>query len=995
MTTSTPSPEMPQQPNQTKKKSGGAFVPTLVVLAALLFVIVIFAQFFTEMQWFQQVKAARVFWTQYGAAIGIGLIGAVITAVVVGISIRIGLGAKPAGNVVRLETTGEQYRRFVYDNRWLTYGVVPAAVGLLFGAGIGSDWRLFLMLINGSSFGMKDPEYGLDVSFFVFLLPVLHTLLSFLLMLLVLSALFSAIGYWVTGSISAANGKFQVAKKVKRHAAILLTIGALLMAVRYWLRRYDLLLGNNQRFSGASYTDINASKPGLTILAIAVALVALLFIYAAVRQQFKPAIVGIAASLATALLVSFIYPALIQNFKVKPNAAELESTYIQRNIDATLSAYGLEDVEIQPYQARTDVEPGQLRKDSETAAQIRLLDPNIVDPSFNQLQQNRQYYQFKKPLTVDRYTIDDQLRDTVIAVRELNLDGLDNERRSWVNDHTVYTHGFGVAAAYGNTMNNRGDPAFWEAGIPSVGELGEYEPRVYFGQQSPEYSIVGAPKGSEEWELDYPDDEAPNGQVNTTYTGNGGPSISNAFQKLMYAVKFRSTDIFFSDRVTKESQILFDRDPHERVRKVAPYLTLDSKAVPAVVDMDGDPQTRKDLVWIIDAYTTSNSYPYSARETLEEATADSRSKGMLQAPEEVNYIRNSVKAVVNAYDGSVTLYQWDDKDPILHAWSKIFPGQITPLSEMPGDLIAHVRYPEDLFKVQRQLLARYHVTDAKAFYYGGDFWRVPLEPTQEASATTPKQPPYYLTLKMPGQDEASFSLTTSYIPGGNTNRNVMTGFLAADGNAGNEKGKIADTYGKLRLLELPRDLTVPGPGQAENTMLTNPKVSTDLNLLRQGGTQTLEGNLLSLPIGDGLLYVQPIYVQASKGTQYPTLQYVLTLFGDKVGFAPTLDESLDQVFGGDSGVSAGDVGVAGDKEAPIGDNAASPAPDKKDTPAPAPTGPAADRLNAALQEAKKAIQDSDAAMKNGDWAAYGKAQEALDKAIEKAVAAQQELDAKN
>ncbi|MDO5025524.1 MAG: UPF0182 family protein [Trueperella sp.] len=999
MTTSTPAPEKPQQPGAAKPKMGGAFIPTLAVLAALLLAIVIFAGFYTELQWFKQVEAARVFWTQYGATIGIGLIGVVLTAVVVAVSLRIALGAKPAGNVVRLETPAEQYRSFIYERRWLTYGVVPLVTGLLFGSSLGGNWRSFLLLINGSSFGVKDPEYGLDVSFFVFLLPVLHVILSFLLMLLVLSALFSAIGYWVTEGISAHGGKFRVAKKVKRHAAILLAIGALLMAVQYWLRRYDLLLGNNQRFSGASYTDINASKPGLTILAIAVALVALLFIYAAIRQQFKPALVGIAASVATALLVSFIYPALVQNFKVKPNAAELESTFIQRNIDATLAAYGLEDVEIQSYQARTDVEPGQLRKDSETAAQIRLLDPNIVDPSFNQLQQNRQYYQFKKPLTVDRYTIDDQLRDTVIAVRELNLDGLDNERRSWVNDHTVYTHGFGVAAAYGNTMNTRGDPAFWEAGIPSVGELGDYEPRVYFGQQSPEYSIVGAPEGSEEWELDYPDDEAPNGQVNTTYKGDGGPAIANAFEKLMYAVKFRSTDIFFSDRVTNESQILFDRDPHERVRKVAPYLTLDAKAVPAVVDMDGNPDTRKDLVWIIDAYTTSNNYPYSARETLEDATADSLTRGMMQAPEEVNYIRNSVKAVVNAYDGSVTLYQWDDEDPILQAWSQIFSGQITPLSEMPGDLIAHVRYPEDLFKVQRQLLARYHVTDAKSFYYGGDFWRVPLEPTQEASPTTPKQPPYYLTLKMPGQDEASFSLTTSYIPGGNTNRNVMTGFLAADGNAGNEKGKIADTYGKLRLLELPRDLTVPGPGQAENTMLTNPKVSTDLNLLRQGGTQTLEGNLLSLPIGDGLLYVQPIYVQASKGTQYPTLQYVLTLFGDKVGFAPTLDESLDQVFGGDSGVSAGDVNVAGDKEAPItggkapGATAAPSAPQGDNTP-PAATGPAAARLDAALQAAKKAIQDSDAAMKNGDWAAYGKAQDALNKAIEQAVTAQQELDAK-
>lgn len=1005
------------------------------MLVVLIVALVVFAGFWTEMKWFEQVDAVRVFWTQYGWSIALGVIGFIIVAAVVAINLRIALGSRKTKgeNIAIVNSPAEKQANALRSRPWLTYGLIPAIVGLLFGASMSGNWRSILLLFNATSFGETDPEYGLDVSFYVFALPVLHILVSFLFTLLLLSFVTAAVVYWMTGHIETSENKFEVSKKAQRHAAILLAIGALVVAANYWLSRYDLLLSNNDRFAGASYTDINASKPGLTILSITVALIAVLFIYAAVRGKWRPAIVGIASAVAVALVVSWLYPTLVQSFRVTPNAAELESEYIQRNINATLKAYDMNEIDTTNYEATTDVAPGQLREDSETTAQIRLLDPNIVDPSFNQLEQYRQYYRFEEPLVVDRYTVDGELRDTVIGVRELNLDGLDNERRSWVNDHTVYTHGYGVAAAYGNTVTTKGDPAFWESEIPSSGGMGDYEPRIYFGQNSPDYSIVGAPEGTTPWELDYPTDtngEAsdPSGQVNTTYTGDGGPSVGNLFEKLMFSIKFQSSEMFFSDRVTSESQILYDRDPHERVSKVAPYLTLDSKAVPAVVDMDGDPDTPKRVVWIVDAYTTSNNYPYSARQTLEEATSDSLTQGGMlgPAPEQVNYIRNSVKAVVDAYDGSVTLYQWDEEDPIINAWKGIFPGQITPVSEMSGDLMAHVRYPEDLFKVQRELLSRYHVTNAQSFYSGGDFWQVPPEPTAGNSATTattagtPSQPPYYMTLKMPGQDTASFSITTSYIPGGNTNRNILNGFLAADGNAGNEAGTVADSYGQLRLLDLPRGTTIPGPGQAQNIMLTNPDVSRDLNLLDQRGTQVIQGNLLSLPVGGGMLYVQPVYVQASTGTQYPTLQYVLTLFGDQVGFAPTLDESLDQVFAGDSGVKAGDAGIAGQKEAivdggevnpdvaPSGDaptDAPSDTPSATDSPsatpsespsatsaAPPAAGTPQERLDTSLQEAQQAMTDSQTALDAGDWAAYGEAQDALQKAIEDAVAARQELD---
>ncbi len=1001
------------------KNSGisvGAFVPTLLVLGVLVLGVVAFADFWTELKWFEQLAAARVFWTQYGAGILFGAAGAVFSALVVSLSFRAALGKKvaklelkPADVANPPSKTEVQLAQYLNSGRRYLFYLIPIAVGGFFGANLGYDWRTFLLWWNGSSFGKTDPEFGNDVGFYVFTLPVLQELLAFFLGVIILSAVAGLVGYWLNGVQDYHKESKQLSLRARIHLAVVLAALALVVAGNLWLARYDLLLANRTRFSGASFTDVNANLPALTILTVSVLLVAVLLVVSALRGTWKPAVVGIVTTVVCGLVLTNLYPMLVQNFKVNPNAAELESEYIQRNIDATLAAYGLEDVEKTQYAARTDAQSGQLRQDSETAAQIRLLDPTVVSPSFNQLQQNRQYYQFTEKLSVDRYQIGEETRDTVIAVRELNLDGLDDSRRSWVNDHTVFTHGFGVAAAYGNTMTTKGDPAFWEAGIPSAGEMGEYESRVYFGQHSPSYSIVGAPAGSEPWELDYPDDKAPNGQMNTTFTGDGGPKITNTFEKLLFAIKFRSTELFFSDRVTDKSQILYDRDPHKRIAKVAPYLTLDSKALPAVVDMDANPDTPKELVWIVDGFTTSNHYPYSARSTLDTVTQDAvnRDANHLNGPEQINYIRNSVKAIVNAYDGKVTLYQWDQKDPIINAWKKVFPGQITELKEMPGDLIAHVRYPEDLFKVQRSLLARYHVTDAKSFYSGGDFWQIPREPTMQASANTPAQPAYYMTLQMPGQDKASFSITTSYIPGGNTNRNVMTGFLAADSNAGNEKGKIASSYGKLRLLETPRDLTVPGPGQAENTMLTNPDVSTALNLLRQGGTNVREGNLLSLPVGGGLLYVQPIYVQAASGTQYPTLQYVLALFGDQVGFAPTLTEALDQVFGGDSGVRAGDAAIVGDKNAPIQNGAGSvtkPDTGTQTTPDTAAdsaadsadsskgTGTAQERLTKALEDARSALSDSETARKDGNWAAYGTAQERLAKAIQAAITAQEELN---
>ncbi|MFC7406257.1 UPF0182 family protein [Georgenia alba] len=971
----------------------GAFVPTLVVLAVLVAVVMAMAQVWTEVRWYEQLGFTAVLLREWTARVLLFVIG----FLVMGGAIWLNLHLAYSKRQVYPPTTPEErnldrYRESIEPLRKLIMIGAPVVLGLFAGSSFSGMWRPVLVWLNQVPFGETDPEFGLDIGFFVFTLPVLRSVVSFLMTVVFLSAVAALITHYLYGGVSLAPRQQRVTTPARVHLSVLAAVFVLLIAVSYFLDRYSALVGQNDRFAGASYADINATLPAKLILAGIALIVVVLFVVTAVRGTWRLPAAGVALMIVSALVIGTAYPAMIQRFQVEPNAIEAESEYIDRNIQATLRAYGMEDIQMETYSATTEAEAGQLREDSQSTASIRLLDPNIVSPTFNQLQQSRQYYGFSEQLAVDRYAIDGESRDTVIAVRELNQDGLGADQRSWVNDHTVYTHGFGVVAAYGNQTAADGRPAFFQQGIPSTGALGEYEPRVYFGQNMPEYSIVGAPEGAEPWELDYPDDQAEDGYVPTTYSGDGGPSVGNFFEKLLYALRFGDLQILFSDRVTEVSQILYDRDPHNRVAKVAPYLTLDNRAYPAVVDTDDDPSTPKELVWIIDGYTTTNDYPYSARESLEAATEDSllaqegaptNAAAAGEIPEQVNYIRNSVKAVVNAYDGSVSLYEWDQEDPVLQTWQNIFPGHVRPMSEISGDLMSHLRYPEDLFKVQRTLLSRYHVTNPATFYSGSDEWNLPADPTSQGGEL---QPPYYLTMQMPGQDAATFSLTSSYIPGGQTDRNILTGFLAVDSETGNTAGRPRDEYGQLRLLELPSDITVPGPGQVQNNFDSHPQISSELNLLRQGDSNVLPGNLLTLPVGGGLLYVQPVYVQSTGGTSYPLLRRVLVSFGEEIGFAPTLDGALDAVFGGDSGAETGDSGEEDGQEQP-GDGGEEPSGSTE-----VPIA-AQQRLTEALAEAQEAMAASSEALASGDWAAYGEAQERLQSALEEALAAEEEIAA--
>jgi uncharacterized membrane protein (UPF0182 family) len=967
------------------------------VLAVVVLAVLILAQLWTEVMWFDQLGFSEVLWTQWLTRAALFVAAFLIMAGAVFASLAIGYRSRPVYAPSNQEQASlDAYREAVEPLRRVVLFAGPAVLGLFAGIAASQQWSTVQLWLNSTHVGEVDAQYGIDLSFYMFELPGMRFVVSFLMAVTVLAGIAGIATQYLYGGfrVGGSAGTPRVTKAARVQLSVTGAVLLVLVAANYWLDQYSILTQEGDRFAGASYTDVNAVIPSKQILAVVALLVAVMFVITAIRGTWKIPAIGVGVMVVGAVVIGGIYPAVVQRFQVNPNQQDAESEFIQRNIDATLAAYGLEDVETAPYDANVTAEPGALREYAETTASIRLLDPQEVSNSFRQLEQVRGFYSFPDTLSVDRYEIEGESRDTVIAVRELDLEGLDVQRRNWTNDTTVYTHGFGVVAAYGNTTTSTGAPEFWQGGIPSTGQMGEYEPRIYFGQSSPSYSIVGAPEG-QEWELDYPDDES-GGAVNTSFPTDevsAGPAIGSMWNKLLYSIKFGSEQILFSDRVTSESQILYDRDPTDRVQKVAPYLTLDGRVYPAVVDGR--------VKWIVDGYTTSDQYPYSASQALEEATVDSLTLTSntieAQQPATVNYIRNSVKATVDAYDGSVTLYAWDAQDPVLQSWSKVFDTSLEPVSEISADLMSHIRYPEDLFKVQRTLLGTYHVTDPGQFFSGNDAWRTPNDPT--AGDANVAQPPYYLTLEMPSQDSASFSLMSSYVPAGGNARDVLTGYLAVDAEAGSTAGEPAEGYGKIRLLELPRDSTVPGPNQMNNNFTSNPEVSNELNILGRGDSEVIRGNLLTLPVGGGLLYVQPVYVQASSGTQFPLLQRVLVAFGDEIGFASTLDEALDQVFGGDDGTAAGDAGneiEPPDASQGEGDGTEpEPSPSAEPTDgatAPATPGDAATRLSTALDAANQAIQDGQAALADGDFAAYGRAQEALQQALNDAVAADQELN---
>jgi uncharacterized membrane protein (UPF0182 family) len=960
------------------RRRRGPLGPTIAILIALGFLVSIGASLWTEVLWYDSVGFEGVFVTQLTTRILLFVLGFVLVAALVASSLVIGWHTRPIyAPVTPQQQNLDQYREAIEPLRKIAMFAIPGILGLLAGTGAAGQWKTLLLWRNGVPFGKRDPQFGLDISFFVFTLPWIRFLLGFLTMALIMALVAAAFTHYVYGGLQIQGRGERTTRAARTHLAVLLAALVLVRAASYWFDRYNLATKDSGLLTGIRYTDAHAVLPTKVILAVAALMTAGLFIASIWTRSWRLPIVGVGLLVVTSIVVGSIYPALVQRFQVRPSEKSLEKPYIERSIQATREAYGIAGVETKPYQATTQASPGQLRDDADTIPGIRLVDPIVVSPTFRQLQSVKSYYGFPDALDVDRYNINGKLSDTVIAVRELDLDGVPENQRNWINDHTVYTHGFGVVAAYGNQRGADGQPVFFEQNIPPVGPLSGFEPRVYFGEQSPEYSIVGAAAGSPPREFDYPD-SSPAGQKNNTYTGNGGVPLSSFPRKVAYALKYRELNFLLSNAVNAQSRLLDHREPKDRVERVAPWLTLDGNPYPAVVDGR--------IQWIVDGYTTSADYPYSKLQEIDSATSDSVTASSQAvrpiAQGQVNYIRNSVKATVDAFDGSVKLYSWDDQDPLLKAWSKAFDNTVRPMSEISADLMSHLRYPEDLFKVQRSLLARYHVTDADSFYGAGDFWRVPNDPAQEGTVV---QPPYYLTLAMPGQDKPAFSLTSTFMPAGD--REVLSGFLAVDADAGSTAGQRREGYGTLRMLELPRDTTVKGPGQVENDVNSSNQTSEAftltlnqfLNQSRQQGSRVTMGNLLTLPVGGGLLYVQPIYVRAAGASSYPLSRATVVAFGDKLAWSDTLDGALDGLFGGNSGATAGDSGTS--TPPPTGGGGTPTTPPTTPPPADAAA------LAKALADIQAAYDAGQQALREGDFTAYGEAQKRLDDAIQRAVAA--------
>ncbi|WP_163736399.1 UPF0182 family protein [Mycobacterium gallinarum] len=980
----------------------------LIAIAAVVVLILLFGtrliDTYVEWLWYGELGYRSVFTTQLFTRLVVFLIAAVLIGAIVFAGLALAYRTRP----VFVPTTGPndpvaRYRTAVMSRLRLVGIGVPAFIGVLAGIVAQSYWTRIQLFLHGGSFGITDPQFGMDLGFYAFDLPFYRLVLSFLFVATFLAFIANLVGHYLFGGIRLSGRSGALTRAARIQLITLVGVLMLLKAAAYWLDRYELLshTRSGKPFTGAGYTDINAVLPAkLILMAIAVICAAAVFSAIVLRDLRIPAI-GVVLLLLSSLVIGAGWPLVVEQFSVKPNAAQKESEYISRSIAATRQAYGLTDetVTYRDYSGDAQTTAQQVANDRATTSNIRLLDPTIVSPAFTQFQQGKNFYYFPDHLAMDRYTgRDGNLRDFVVAARELNPDRLIDNQRDWINRHTVYTHGNGFIASPANTVRgvandpnqNGGYPEFLASvvgangSVVSPGPAPLDQPRIYFGpviaNTAADYAIVGLNGGPREY--DY---ETNTETKNYTYTGTGGVRIGNWLARSVFAAKYTQGAFLLNRDIGENSKILFNRDPAKRVEAAAPWLTTDTTVYPAIVN--------KKMVWIVDGYTTLDNYPYSQLTTLSSATADSSEVAVnrLQVDKQVSYIRNSVKATVDAYDGTVTLYAQDESDPVLQAWMKVFPGTVKPRSEISPELQQHLRYPEDLFKVQRALLAKYHVDDPVTFFSTSDFWDVPLDPNPTASSY---QPPYYIVAKnlASNNNSASFQLTSAM------NR-FRRDFLAAYISASSDP----DTYGKLTVLTIPGQ--VNGPKLAFNAISTDTAVSQDLGVIGRDNQNRIRwGNLLTLPVAQGgLLYVAPVYASpgaSDAASSYPRLIRVAMMYNDKVGYGPTVRDALTELFGPGADATATGPAPTGpvNGQAP----AATPAPDGQ-PPAAQPPGdqrppeaqvPAAavppggpvqlsPAKAAALQDINAALEALQGAQTGGDFAEYGEALQRLDDAVKK------------
>ncbi|MBA3291300.1 MAG: UPF0182 family protein [Actinobacteria bacterium] len=923
------------------------------VVAAIALLLFSSTAFYTDVLWFREIGITSVLWTTISAQLVTGAVVGLFVGLVVYVNLVIAGRMASAYNLFRVEDTErpdpmDRYRMLLNPYvKWLRLAA-GIALGLLAGFGASSAWQTFTLYLNRVSFGQTDPQFGRDIGFYFFELPFFDLVLDWAWFAIVAALVVSLVAHYFHGSIQPEAGLSGISSGVMAHVSVLLGLLALVKAVQYYLGTFELNFSLRGTVTGASYTDINAQLPALRLLAIISIISAVLFIANIRFRRLSLPLAAVGIWVLTAVLAGAAWPAWVQRFSVEPQEASRERPFIERNIEATREGYGL-DVESRPIAGTDDLDTEAIEANETLLSNVRVWDPDVLQRVYNQLQAITPFYSFPD-VDIDRYEVDGEIRQVLLSGRELSVEDL-TEGRSWQNEHLIYTHGYGVVASLANESTVSGQPSFLVSELPGsvtrdAPDFELDEPGIYYGEnyEDSEYSIVN----TEQAEIDY-QGEGEEATVRSNYEGEGGIEMGGFLRKLAFAVRERDFNMVLSDDIRPDSRIMLYKDVRDRVRRAAPFLALDDD--PYITAVDGG------LKWILDGYTTSNFYPYSQRTDLGEIV-QSTENGSLQV--EANYVRNSVKVVVDAYDGTMDFHIVDDDDPLMEAWRKTFPDLFD--AEAPSEeLEEHFRYPEDLLLVQSELYLRYHVSDTLTFYSGNDEWAIArTSSTSEESVT-----PTYLLISLPGESGEEFVLTRPFTPRG---RNNMNAILVARSDPEN--------YGELLTLDFPSNSVVEGPAQINNLINQNEEISQQITLLSDRGSNIIFGSLVNLPIGDSILYVQPLFIEAAsttgvEGGGIPELQTVILVYGNEVVQGDSFDEALAELF---------DLDAPEEEEAPPPEDGEDPGAEEE----PADPGAPADDLQGIVDEAGRVYAEAQEALSDGDFETYGRLIEELGQLLEQA-----------
>ncbi|QNO15605.1 UPF0182 family protein [Alkalicella caledoniensis] len=884
---------------------------TLIVLAVsvvLLFVVFsILTSYYTDYLWYQSMEATEVFLKPFLAELlikGVLLIAG-FTFIVVNILPMISILEIPA---IRIVQNGEEQSQqsFKFSKK---HGIILSLVlGLIWVGALPSIWDKVYLWLNSSTTGVVDPIFGWDESFYLFTYPLLSTISGSFITLLILTALPLAAGYFMLMNSNLYHKKAQAMKYAKTQGAIFLALFFVWFALTRYLGMASLLLSEGSRFYGAGYTDVHARLPLIRIQQV-IALILAIVSLVNIRYKQLKLTAGTAILLVLVMVGSGIYSAVIQNFVVNPNESQRESQYMTNHIEATRRAYGLENIKQKEYPISNEgITVDKLQQNQQTINNIRLLDYRPLRQHYQQNQSLGLFYEFVD-VDIDRYMIDGEYRQVMLALRELNIKSLADEAQTAVNHHFRYTNGYGVVMSPVNQITSNGHPTYFMRDMPvnSSVDITLERPEIYFGELTNQFVVVNSNYDGVE-----------------PYHGEDGVEL-NLLRRLLYANKFNSSILLLSGEITPDSRIMYHRNIVDRIQKIAPFIELDNDPYPVVANGR--------IYWIVDGYTTASTYPYS------------------RPTRNYNYIRNSVKFVVDAYDGTVDIYQFDDNDPIIEAWKGVFPDLIKDRNQFPEYLKAHIRYPVDYFNVQSEILRTYHTTNPAEFYNRNDVWEIAVE---RYNSSEVQVEPYYVTMQLPEGEEQEFILKLPYTP---MNRNNMVAWLTARNDGEN--------YGELVLYQFPRGQAVAGPSQVEAYIDQDSQISGQLTLWGQGGSTVIRGNLLTIPINGSMLYVEPLYI-SSENRSVPELRQVIVYYNDVLVMEPTLEAALTRIFG-EGSIEAPELPEPIDPVDPTDPT------DPTDPIDPTDPGTIEDpNLRKLVEDINTAFENMERAQREGRWADYGR-----------------------